>query len=89
VVSVPNDFLNRMDGAWPEHRHYSARQLGGMLVVARFRVERTHTSNLLPHLVALMLRVDRRRWLTGPVEDLSSLVNLGFGFTLAMLARRG
>lgn len=94
VLSTPNDFLNRLDRNYPEHRHYSAAKLREMLAAQDFEVQTVHRSSLLPHLVGFVLRFGRTatlariaRRITSVIENVDHRFNLGFGFTIAVTAR--
>ena len=93
VITTPHRFLDFLDPAYPEHRHYSRRQLA--TVMHGFRIEKVHRSGVGgTFIVSFLLRYARgstfRRWLrkvTGLIEDVDSAVNLRFGFIIAVAAR--
>jgi ubiquinone/menaquinone biosynthesis C-methylase UbiE len=94
VLTTPHTFLDFLDSEYPEHRHYSLQQLAEM--IPGFRIERVHRSGLGgTFIVSFLLKYTRgprlRRWVrrvTGLIEDLDCAVNWGFGFIIALAARK-
>ena len=94
VVTTPHRFLDSLDSAYPQHRHYSLEELAGML--PGFAVERVHRSELGGmYLRAFLLRLGRTptltrlvRHVTGVIEDIDCAINWGIGFRIIIAARK-